>query len=167
MVIDREILQIRMLPAFFVSNRPGGQEVLDWLRERQLGSYLPIFVRNGLHTLLQVSNLSREQVARLANEYIADQRINVALDKGASTVQVQEATAILPPIIKERDVSIQAELSLWQDIKDLANNPRARSMAWQLEMFEDSAGDWITLGENKTNISPVQGHKNVQTCSSH
>jgi len=155
MVIDREILEIRMLPAFFVSNRPAGQEVLDWLRERQLGSYLPIFVRNGLHTLLQVSNLSREQVARLANEYIAYQRINVAVEKGASTVQFQESTAILPPIIKERDVSIQAELSLWQDIKELVNNPRARSMARQLELFEDS-GDWITLGENKTKSSPCR-----------
>jgi hypothetical protein len=98
----------------------------------------------------------------LANEYIAYQRINVALDKGASTVQVQESTAILPPIIKERDVSIHAELSLWQDIKDLANNPRARSMAWQLELFEDSAGDWITLGENKTKSSPVQGRLSPQ-----
>jgi hypothetical protein len=165
MVIDREILEIRMLPAFFVSNRPGGQEVLDWLRERQLGSYLPIFVRNGLYTLLQVSNLSREQVARLANEYIAYQRVNVALEKGASTVQVQESTATLPPIIKERDVSIQAELSLWQDIKDLVNNPRARSMAWQLELFEDSAGDWITLGENKTKSSPVQGHPSPKKCA--
>jgi hypothetical protein len=69
MVIKRGIWNISMHPARFAKNRPNGQEVMDWLRQKQLSFYLPIFLHYELSTLLLVSNLSRQQVSRLAEEY--------------------------------------------------------------------------------------------------
>ena len=68
-VIKREIFNTRTDPKRFAKNRPNGQEVVEWLGEKQLSSYVPVFLHNGLDTLLDVSKLSRAQVSQLSKEY--------------------------------------------------------------------------------------------------
>jgi hypothetical protein len=68
-VIKREIFNTRTDPKRFAKNRPNGQEVVEWLGEKHLSSYIPVFLLNGLDTLLDVSKLSRAQVSHLSKEY--------------------------------------------------------------------------------------------------
>jgi hypothetical protein len=137
-VIKREIFNIRTHPLRFANNRAGGQEVLDWLCENKLSCYAPLFLHYGLDSLFSVSDLSREQVSRLAEEY-RDIEMSVS-----------------PRQCQQQDVSIQSELQLWEVISILAlvRDPRSRQMEERLEWFEDSAAGWHSLGETTTPNMP-------------
>jgi hypothetical protein len=137
MVIKREIFNIRTHPFRFANNRPGGQEVLDWLRENQLSCYAPLFLHYGLDALFSVSDLSREQVSRLAEEY---RDIELSLGRGRPS----------PRQNQQGDVSIQSELQLWEALSILAHDPRSGQMDERLEWFEDSAAGWHSRGETIT-----------------
>jgi hypothetical protein len=140
-VIKREIFNIRTHPLRFANNRPGGQEVLDWLSENQLSCYAPLFLHYGLDSLFSVSDLSREQVIRLAEEY---RDIELSVGRGRPS----------PRQCQQRDVSNQSELQLWEAISNLALDPRSRQMEERLEWFEDSAAGWHSLGETTTPNMP-------------
>ena len=107
-------------PQRFATNRPTGKEVLDWLREQQLSSYVPIFCHHGIDTLISASNLSREQVLELVKEYTE---------------------------IYSLDHEQERELHLWQAVNSLKHDPRARTLAERLEWFEDSAAAWHCRSE--------------------
>jgi hypothetical protein len=109
-----------------------GQEVLDWLSLKLLNCYAPIFVHYDLDTLFQVSNLTREQVSRLAKE----------CSDMYSGPHKQESPSLDRP---EKELHFSSEIAFWQAIKTLAHNPLARTMAWRLEWFQDSDGDLVTL----------------------
>jgi len=142
-MIKREIFNIRTHPLRFANNRPGGQEVLDWLRENQLSCYAPLFLHYGLDSLFSVSDLSREQVIRLAEEY-RDIEVSRSLGRGRPSPQQNQ----------QRDVSIQSELQLWEAISNLEHDARARKMDERLEWFEDSAAGRHSLGETTTPNMP-------------
>jgi hypothetical protein len=149
MVIRKAIFDVRMDPKRFANNRPHGQEVVDWLGEKRLSSYIPVFLHHGLDTLLAVSKLSRAQVSQLVDEYRDLNPLNhkqQSLDAGGHTA--------------ERDESIDSELDLWLTISSLENDPRARTMAERLEWFEDSAAAWHIRGETPPpqTWSPAQSH---------
>ncbi len=122
-----------------------GKEVLDWLREQQLSSYVPIFLHHGIDTLLSASNLSRDKVVLLAEEYTE---------------------------IYSLDHKQRWELNLWQAVNSLKRDPRARPMTERLEWFEDSAVEWHCFCETTTpNIfacqrpCPQQGQIVLHACS--
>ena len=135
----------RTHPERFANNRPMGMEVLDWLREQQLSSYVPIFLHHGIDTLLSASNLSRDKVVLLAEEYTE---------------------------IYSLDHKQRWELNLWQAVNSLKRDPRARPMTERLEWFEDSAVEWHCFCETTTpNIfacqrpCPQQGQLVLHACS--
>jgi len=147
MVIKREIFKIRTHPRRFANNRPGGQEVLDWLREKQLSSYAPIFLHYGLDNLPYVMNLSRQQVSQLAEEY-RDTELGLfspSLDSGdCRDMELRRLSWT-----QQAAGSTQSELHLWEAITSLADgrDPRTRKMAERLEWFEDSSAAWHCRGE--------------------
>ena len=108
-------------PERFATNRPMGKEVLDWLREQQLSSYVPIFCHHGIDTLISASNLSREQVLGLVEQYRD---------------------------IYSLDHTQERQLHLWQAVNSLKHDPRARTLAERLEWFEDSAAAWHCRSES-------------------
>jgi hypothetical protein len=120
MLIKRELFNYRTHQMCFTNNRPAGQEVLDWLRENQLSCYAPLFLHYGLDALFSVSDLSREQVSRLAEEY---RDIELSLGRGRPS----------PRQNQQGDVSIQSELQLWEALSILAHDPRSGQMDERLE----------------------------------
>jgi hypothetical protein len=140
MVIKREIFKVRTNPKRFANNRPNGQEVVDWLGEKGLSSYIPVFLYHGLDTLFLVSRLTHAQVSQLTEEYRdlnflnhkqeALSRVTFGDDAGGHTA--------------ERDESVD----LWLAISSLERDPRARTMAERLEWFEDSAAAWHCRSES-------------------
>jgi hypothetical protein len=139
MVMQKEIFKVRTDPKRFANNRPNGQEVVDWLGEKGLSSYIPVFLYHGLDTLFFVSRLSHAQVSQLAEEYRdlnslnhkpeALSRVTFGDDAGGHTA--------------ERDESVD----LWLAISSLERDPRARTMTERLEWFEDSAAAWHSRSE--------------------
>jgi hypothetical protein len=150
MVIRKEIFNIRTDPERFANNRPHGQEVVDWLGEKRLSSYIPVFLHHGLDTLNVVSTLSREHVSQLAEEY---RDLNPLNDKQEPLLRVTFGH-VAGGHTAERDQSIDSELDseldLWLTISSLENDPRARTMTERLEWFEDSAATWHSRGETAT-----------------
>jgi hypothetical protein len=136
MVIKREIFKVRTNPKRFANNRPMGQEVVQWLGEKRLSSYIPIFLHHGLDTLLDVSVLSREQVSQLAEEHNDHRDL-------CRVVHAAESCS-------EQDRWGEWELELWHAISSLDHDPRARTMTERLEWFEDSAAAWYCRGETAT-----------------
>ena len=47
-VLLRELRTIRADPNFFETGRPGGIEVLEWLRSKNLSSYAPLFAHHDI-----------------------------------------------------------------------------------------------------------------------
>jgi hypothetical protein len=131
MVIKREIFNIRTHPMHFTNNRPGGQEVLEWLSENKLSSYAPLFLHYGIDSLLLLKELSRQQVSRLAEEYG-----DIELSRNCNA-------------------SIQSERDVWEAIATLGSDPRSRKMDERLEWFEDSAAGWHSRGETTTPNMPI------------
>ena len=127
----------------FTNNRPGGQEVLEWLSENKLSSYAPLFLHYGIDSLLLLKNLSRKQVSRLAEEY-RDIELSRSLGRARPS----------PRQNQQRDVSIQSELQLWEAISNLEHDPRSRKMEERLEWFQDSAAGWHSRGETTTPNMP-------------
>ena len=113
-----------------------GQEVVEWLGEKRLSSYIPIFLHHGLDTLLDVSVLSREQVSQLAEEHNDHRDL-------CRVVHAAESCS-------EQDRWGEWELELWHAISSLDHDPRARTMTERLEWFEDSAAAWYCRGETAT-----------------
>lgn len=66
---QREIRIISTSPEAFVSVRPMGQEVLEWLEENVLDTYAPILAANGLDNLFTISRLENDQIMRLAEDH--------------------------------------------------------------------------------------------------
>jgi hypothetical protein len=66
---QREIRMMSSSPETFVSVRPMGQEVLEWLEENVLDTYAPILAANGLDNLFTISRLENDQIMRLAEDH--------------------------------------------------------------------------------------------------
>jgi hypothetical protein len=143
MVIKKEVFNIRTNPKRFANNRPHGQEVVDWLREKLLSAYIPIFLHHGLDTLLSVKDLSREQVSRLTNEF--RDIYTVACNKESVAWSTFGPSAVVDT--DEQVGTMQSELHLWRAIRTLDRDSRARTMTERLEWFEDSAAAWHSRSE--------------------
>jgi hypothetical protein len=139
MVIKREIFNIRTHPMHFTNNRPGGQEVLEWLSENKLSSYAPLFLHYRIDSLLLLANLSRQQVSRLSEEY----------------GDIERSRNFPSPQTEHRNAPIQSERDVWEAISTLVHDPRSRKMDERLEWFEDSAAGWHSRGETTTPNMPV------------
>jgi hypothetical protein len=66
---QREIRMLSSSPDVFVSVRPMGQEVVEWLKENVLDTYAPILAANGLDNLFTISQLENDQIIRLAEDH--------------------------------------------------------------------------------------------------
>ena len=126
MVVKREVFNIRTNRSRFANNRPMGQEVVEWLCEKRISSYVPIFLHHGLDSLLSVKNLTREQVSLLAKEF-----------------------RDIYGMVREQGSAYTSEANIWQAIKALDSDPRARKISERLEWFEDSAASWHSRGETQ------------------
>jgi len=155
MVIKRGLWNITTQPARFAKNRPNGQEVLDWLREQQLSFYFPIFLHYALENLLLVSNLSRQQVSRLAEEYrdiyspnTKQEYLSSFIQKFLGPVEDWDSRQVAAGVeTVDRDAWCHTEQYLWQAVQSLDRNSCARSMTERLEWFEDSSARWHYRGE--------------------
>ena len=66
---QREIRMMSSSPEVFVSVRPMGQEVVEWLKENVIDTYAPILAANGLDNLFTISQLENDQIIRLAEDH--------------------------------------------------------------------------------------------------
>jgi hypothetical protein len=142
-------------PARFAKNRPNGQEVIDWLREKQLSFYLPIFLHYALDSLMLVSLISRQQVSRLAEEYrdiyfpnTKQEYLSCFIQKFIGPVEDWDSRQVaVGGETVDRDAWCHTEDCLWQAIQSLGRDSCARSMTERLEWFEDSSARWHYRGE--------------------
>jgi hypothetical protein len=123
---------------------------VDWLREKLLSAYIPIFLHHGLDTLLSVKDLSREQVSRLTNEF--RDIYTVANKKESAAWSTFGPSAVVDT--DEQVGTMQSELHLWRTIRTLDHDSRARTMTERLEWFEDSF-DFDLNGLKKKQSSPL------------
>ena len=68
---QRGISVIHSDPRTFVSIRPMGQEVMEWLQENVLETYAPVLAINGLDNLFAVSSLKDDEIRKLSSEHAA------------------------------------------------------------------------------------------------
>jgi len=66
---QREIRMMSSRPEVFVSVRPMGQEVVEWLKENVIDTYAPILAANGLDNLFTISQLENDQIFQLAEDH--------------------------------------------------------------------------------------------------
>ena len=66
---QREIGVMSSNPTAFVSVRPMGQEVMEWLEENVIESYAPVLAMNGMDSLFAISCLKDEEIKQLAEEH--------------------------------------------------------------------------------------------------
>ncbi len=129
-----------------------GQEVVDWLCEKDLSAYFPIFMYHGLDDLVSVSDLSRAQVSTLVAEYrdLQEQYSDFHPLNHEESLWWVTSGHHTGGNTTEREWLIQSEDHLWNTIRTLDHEPNARTMAWRLEWFEDSAAAWHFRGEATT-----------------
>jgi hypothetical protein len=152
MVVRREIFIARTNPIRYANNRPMGQEVVDWLCEKDLSAYFPIFMYHVLDDLVSVSDLSRAQVSTLVAEYrdLQEQYSDFHPLNHEESLWWVTSGHHTGGNTTERERLIQSEDHLWNTIRTLDHEPNARTMAWRLEWFEDSAAAWHFRGEATT-----------------
>jgi len=65
----QEIQRLWSDPKHFEQGRPMGSEVLAWLKESNLQSYVPLFIHHNLDSLEYVARLKPEELSKLCDEH--------------------------------------------------------------------------------------------------
>ena len=111
----REVDVMSSSPAKFVSLRPMGQEVMEWLEENVIETYGPLLAINGLDNLLAISRLKDDRIKQLALDHRA-----MYCHKGV----------MVKPHLGDLD-DFERAIALLKD------DERAKNLDYRLESFRD------------------------------
>lgn len=109
----------------FQWTRPQAREVLEWLRDRSLGAYAPIFAQHGLDSLYSISRISTEQLWALCE---------------AKPLNSQAKQSY--PESDARSIGNLVRLTVAVD--ELRSDPRAQPLKHRLDYFRDESVSTLT-----------------------
>jgi len=101
----------------FQFTTPQGLEVCNWLADHMLSHYTSTFASNNLNSLLKVSKISSDDLFKLHHKYCL-------------------STSVLGQSSLDTD-KLGNKVYLERAVKSLQNDPRARTIKWQLNNYRD------------------------------